>query len=214
MGDGNKVEFLVAVCALIVSAAAVWIAWDQARLLRTQQSASVWPLIQISQNPDYSGDEITYDLVLENAGIGPALIGSYQLGVPEMEDPSVVDFMGYLLPRETFPNAPHTYAEIDARVLRPGARITYISARWEDTPERTALFRARLEEYISGRRPLPEIEVCYCSLLDECWVSRSEQDDVKPRAVSDCTSLSPPSRGPRPSPAREQGPQDAADSPA
>jgi len=43
VGDGNKVEFLVAVCALIASAMAVFMAWDQSRVMRAQQHGAVFP---------------------------------------------------------------------------------------------------------------------------------------------------------------------------
>ena len=47
MGNGNKVEFLVAICALIASSMAVYMAWDQGRVMRAQQHGAVFPVLQV-----------------------------------------------------------------------------------------------------------------------------------------------------------------------
>ena len=41
MGTGNKVEMLIAICAVLTSAIAVFIAWDQGRVMRAQQHGAV-----------------------------------------------------------------------------------------------------------------------------------------------------------------------------
>ena len=40
MGTGNKVEMLIAICAVLTSAIAVFIAWDQGRVMRAQQQGA------------------------------------------------------------------------------------------------------------------------------------------------------------------------------
>ena len=49
MGTGNKVEMLIAICAVLTSAIAVFIAWDQGRVMRAQQHGAVYPVIQIDE---------------------------------------------------------------------------------------------------------------------------------------------------------------------
>lgn len=46
MGTGNKVEMLIAICAVLTSAIAVFIAWDQGRVMR----AAAWCCL--SRDPD------------------------------------------------------------------------------------------------------------------------------------------------------------------
>ena len=54
MGNGNKVEFLVAICALIASAMAVFMAWDQGRVMRADLGV---PLLDRRRRPDGWDDE-------------------------------------------------------------------------------------------------------------------------------------------------------------
>ena len=74
MGTGNKVEMLIAICAVLTSAIAVFIAWDQGRVMRAQQHGAVYPVIQIDGFVSTSVDTASMGIRVSNSGVGPALI--------------------------------------------------------------------------------------------------------------------------------------------
>jgi len=47
MGNGNKAEMLIAICAVLTSVIALFVAWDQGRVMRAQQHGSVYPVLQV-----------------------------------------------------------------------------------------------------------------------------------------------------------------------
>lgn len=190
MGNGNKVEFIVAVCALVTSVVAVYIAWDQARVMRTQQRADVWPVVQLSHNTDVRGERFIYELTVENAGVGPALLEGYQLAIPGAPEGGLAEFMAYLLPAEFSPPGPHTYNSVNGRVMRQGTALAMIGGSWEASSARQAAFDARLSAYIGGERAPPVVRLCYCSILEDCWIASSEAGETRPQAVRDCSDYS------------------------
>ncbi len=74
MGSGNKAEMLIAVCAVITSAIAVFIAWDQGRVMRAQQHGAVYPVVQVEGFVSSDQDFASMGIRLSNSGVGPALI--------------------------------------------------------------------------------------------------------------------------------------------
>jgi hypothetical protein len=69
-------ETFGAIGAIIVSVAALFVAWDQAVVMRRQQHASVWPFAtaDVNINQDETGNYM--EIMLENPGVGPAIIRS------------------------------------------------------------------------------------------------------------------------------------------
>ena len=67
-------EGVITVGALVTSAAAVYIAWDQANTMRVEQHASVLPAIQIDRFEEFSNAGLIIGFTVENAGVGPAFI--------------------------------------------------------------------------------------------------------------------------------------------
>ena len=85
MGDGNKVEFLVAVCALITSIMADYMAWDQGRVMRAQQHGAVFPVLQVDGFAEDDGRSTSIGINVRNSGVGPALVESVEFFVNDRE---------------------------------------------------------------------------------------------------------------------------------
>ena len=99
MGNGSKAEMLIAVCAVISSIAAVYIAWDQARVMRSQEKADVWPILQTTHQTDVGENGNIYAFELRNAGVGPALIDNYLIRIPGEGDTQEFNkLVDYLMP--------------------------------------------------------------------------------------------------------------------
>ena len=185
----RRSQSIIAICALVTSVVAVFIAWDQSRVMRVQQQSEIWPLLQVSQNTDYRGDAITYEVVIENAGVGPAIIDSYRFSSADgSKMMSVQDFVLGLIPKSFEPQGPHTYSKIDGRVVGAGADFQFISASWPKTPERQAEFEAKFDDILQSKASFPIMDVCFCSILEDCWVASSGRDETRPRPVDSCSA--------------------------
>lgn len=190
MGKGNKVEFFVAICALVSSIIAVFVAWDQAKIMRLQQRAEVWPLLQIEQVTDADGETLSYALSIENAGVGPALIERYVVAIPG-GDPAIsedlVAFSSYMMAPEMGAGRRNSRS-LDDRVLRQGDGVDVFRIFWPQTDERLALMLERVDLFTTRQAAPAVVFICYCSILEECWVESSESDS-RPREVRQCNGM-------------------------
>ncbi len=160
----SVLEGVITAGALVTSAAAVYIAWDQAQVMHTEQHAQVFPAIQIDPIESYTnGDGVKLGFVVENAGVGPAFIGSARLlandaplnGYEEISSlvPSGVDI---------------DFQQLTGRVVSPGDSREAMTLHWRDMLIPTAKLD-RIYASTDGWK----LEVCYCSTLDRCWISTS-----------------------------------------
>ena len=189
MGNGNRAEMVIAVCAVITSVVALFIGWDQARIMRLQQKADVWPMIQVTHQTAYSDHEVIYALQFENAGVGPALIDSHYIYIPGKEDPSsFLDLVEYASPDSFGPPQLGT-SSFDGRVIRQGSELVPIRASWVATPKTTAALQSRVGQFVNGELEPAVVFACYCSILEECWVSSTLEEQTRPAKVKSCTTL-------------------------
>ena len=189
MGNGNKAEMLIAVCAVISSIAAVYIAWDQARVMRSQEKAEVWPMIQLTHQTDVDKDTSSYTFHIQNAGVGPALIDTYAVRIPGTEQTQDLHQMvRYLMP-ESIGEPAWANTNINGRVLRQGDELLAVRGMWDSSDETTAAIQSRIQEYVSGGREPAEVFVCYCSILEDCWVSTTMASNPRPYPVKSCDDI-------------------------
>lgn len=189
MGKGNKAEMLIAVCAVISSVIAVFIAWDQGRVMRSQEKADVWPIVQVTHQTETSNRN-TYVFYVENAGVGPALIEDYLIRIPGREDTkNFRDMVEYFMPPEDLGVPLYANATLSGRVLRQGGDLEPIGATWEPGPEIGQKLQARIDAFVRGDFQPPETFICYCSLLDDCWVTTTLPDHQRPIEVGTCAQL-------------------------
>ena len=189
MGTGNKAEMIIAVCAVITSVVALFIGWDQARIMRLQQKAEIWPMVQVTHLNDVRGGAVTYSIELENAGVGPALIERHVILMPDA--PATEDFgemLAYLAP-EMSDDVAQGFLAIDSRVVRQGTSVRPIHAAWDATDENVSAMERMVDDFVSGARKAPGVFICYCSILDECWVSSTLGEQTRPAKVKSCNTL-------------------------
>lgn len=159
MGNGNKVEFLVAICALIASAMAVFMAWDQGRVMRAQQHGAVFPVLQVDGFLNNDETQSAVGLTIRNSGVGPALIESATLFVG---DERADGFLGQI---EAIPAGYRLdWSGIVGRALAPGETVTPIKMVWPMGALETDDIRN-----ISADSQTWKLEICYCSVFQKCW---------------------------------------------
>lgn len=159
MGNGNKVEFLVAICALIASAMAVFMAWDQGRVMRAQQHGAVFPVLQVDGYVSRRGDTTAVGIEIRNSGVGPALIESVEFFVG---DDSTEPFHREVM---SLPNGYElSWSAIVGRALAPGDTVTPVDMVWPEGVLGTEDLRN-----ISADSQTWRLEICYCSVFERCW---------------------------------------------
>lgn len=193
MGKGNRAEMLIAICAVISSIAAVYIAWDQARVMRSQEKADVWPILQLQHNTSSVDGAAIYEFDVQNAGVGPALIEDYLIRIPGQSDTqSFEDMVRYFITDEleaTYDLPVYSNQSLPGRVIRQGDKVRVIGAVWAPQDGLEADFFAAVASLVSGERSPAEVFVCYCSILEDCWVSTSASHALRPVEVDSCAVL-------------------------
>lgn len=162
MGNGNKVEFLVAICALIASAMAVYMAWDQGRVMRAQQHGAVYPVLQVDGYVRNRPERTSVGLEIRNSGVGPALIEAVEF-FRDAETPYDFRQERELLP----PGFDLSWNGIVGRALAPGESVTPLDMVWPAGALDNADFRD-----ISERGQSWRLEICYCSVFQRCWKTK------------------------------------------
>jgi hypothetical protein len=158
-------EFWIAIGALVVSAIAMASSLVQVNLQRNQERALVWP--HVSAGPAYSGSGYAY--VARNKGLGPALVRHVAISV----DGQPVDGWNAVLDRVLGSGHGYGWERIEANdladtILAAGESVTLFRVAWD---ERT---RAG---FGAGNRIATT--VCYCSFLEECWITRAGLDHTR-----------------------------------
>ena len=175
--DRDNVNLIVAVCAVLISAASFYAAYVQSVAAEKQVKAETWPYIQISSgNYDLEKEQKRVYVVVENVGVGPAHLVSFQLFYDEKNVSSISqltakcclvdgekqrDEEGKMKPEYgiviTSSPSPSILPAGEQKIAFSLAAIDENNAFW------TKLDKARFK--LTGK-------ACYCSLLEACFETK------------------------------------------
>lgn len=162
MGNGNKVEMLIAICAVITSVIALFVAWDQGRVMRAQQHGAVYPVVQLDGFVSTHTARRSLGLRLSNSGVGPALIESVTL----LENGQPID--GFETHRAGLPGRYDlSWTGIVGRALAPGESVEPVEISWTVDALSESDFYSVADEWDDLA-----LEICYCSVFGRCWTMR------------------------------------------
>ncbi|AVP97588.1 hypothetical protein C7S18_10435 [Ahniella affigens] len=189
----EHLDLLVAICALLTSVTSIWLSIaqgdDMARLVQAQS----WPHIGFSTgNAEWNAAAARWDdrlvLAIENDGVGPAQIRSVKMRFDDLpienSDALLAACCGYeasmrLGTREQ----PLVTSTSAGSVMRAGQKIELLN--WQrPVPVNQAELTGQVEaaakvwQALDATRGRIQLEVCYCSVFDECWTLRSSADTV------------------------------------
>ncbi|MGX5173271.1 hypothetical protein ACUR5C_04480 [Aliikangiella sp. IMCC44653] len=152
-------EMIVALSALLIGLVTAFTSIYSAFIDREYARASVWPRLEIFRS--YSGDSFSYGVT--NNGTGPALI-KYAKIKSELKPISRWSDI------DAFKNIRQSH--LGNRTLPAQQNITPLSYRGED-----------IKAFLAADKNVT-IELCYCSIYQECWVINRNN---RPQAVGKCT---------------------------
>lgn len=159
----SQIAQLSSVLALAISFLALALGAYQTRLMQEQARASVWPYVTIGNNEDTTPDKESFTWRADNNGVGPAKIESVQVFLDGTPYRNWRELFAKLAPEQEFHGAT---TSLNGIVLPASLnRETTVEMVKPNTPERAKVFQ-QAEKRIT-------IEVCYCSVYDECWIAHS-----------------------------------------
>lgn len=183
-------EMIVAVSAIVLSLCGLFIALYEASIARRAERASVWPHVEVAAS--VQGTQV--QIWVRNTGVGPARVRAANLSL----DGAVLDNWSELLDslQIDFRNITREYSLIGGRVLGVSTDIETIFAvdLRADANDPDATLRVA-EAFFSEAA---DVELCYCSVYDECWTARlqdimNRKRDAREHAGDaegvDCTSV-------------------------
>ena len=175
------------IAAIVIGACALFVAWDQAQIMRKQQHASVIPAVSIASGFSSEPDAFVMTVTLGNDGIGPAVIESAELyvdGEPVKDWPDLRDRL--------LPPALHSVysSNLDSAIgmLAAGEKSDAITIYWPRTEETSAAFEALKARVFSNQSAGTYFSVCYCSVFDKCWIVGPERNTARPAEVKKCSN--------------------------
>lgn len=171
MGTGNKAEMVIAICAVVTSAIAVFIAWDQGRVMRAQQHGSVFPVLQVDGFVSTTETERSLGIRFSNSGVGPALVES----VDALKDGQPVDGLAPFL--EKMPEGYDlSWTSMLGRAVAPGDEALAVDIKWPVGAISHGELMAASEEWAGV-----SLAVCYCSVFHRCWKTLGVADNRRER---------------------------------
>jgi hypothetical protein len=176
-------DIIVSLSAIFISAVSLFVAIEHGKTERDLVAANSWPSLQQVSSTGYD-DKGTIALGVYNAGIGPAKVKTFEMFYKGQPVNSPGDLLRRCCGVAPGPEAlkaalPHgfSYSLVDETVLRPGDRNAVLkifrSLEAPDVPNRLA----------AGIRDIG-FRACYCSVLDECWISNLQTTRTDP--VREC----------------------------
>ncbi len=156
----ERFQSLGTALALIISLVAMFISIYEANILKSQQTAMVWPYLDIMQHYDGEG----FGLKVSNKGTGPAIVTSVQVDYMDKPVESMDALMDSLNPKRTFGYDIMRNSAIGNQVFMSGEQKLVFGLPYNDE---TRIVLNNLNKV--------RIRIGYKSVLDEHWYFDSEE---------------------------------------
>ncbi|GJM06142.1 MAG: hypothetical protein DHS20C09_21380 [marine bacterium B5-7] len=183
--SGERLNFIIAVCAILISAASFYATYLQADAANKQVKAMTLPMIQYGHGNALGDDEKVINFSLKNAGIGPALLRSvefsYQGKTYENIFQILKDCCGavtekyYTKEKQAADELPQFITSpLLNNIIAGQDNLIFLKFKYaDDTKE--------LWELLNDIRFDFGFKACYCSMLEECYVvnDQAETHEVK-----------------------------------
>lgn len=189
------IDISVAICALIVSVTSLWVAVRHGHTMERMAeanarlvSANSYPLLQQFQSnaSDFNavGDArqpLVSSLNVVNSGVGPAKVETLQLFWKGRPVRSIHELLAaccqFEQARTDIDALNIRTSDLQGSMLRAGEVRRLLIIPWsKETMD--------LAKRFDDGYPFIEMQSCYCSVFDECWVSNLQT--LHPQAVAQC----------------------------
>jgi hypothetical protein len=185
---GHKwVDMTVAFTALFLSVVSLGLAVVHGRTMEKMAEANArlvaansWPFLSYGAGWVTTNGVLKIHMQVSNTGVGPAKIESAELvwkGVAYDRDE---EFLKACCGFDPTSGTPFDSNLVPYQVLRAGESIRFLEfTQPANPPVFAALQRAALSRDL-------QVNICYCSIFDECWKSDLTRLSLKPEQVQAC----------------------------
>ena len=169
----QKLNFILAVCAILISAASFYATYLQASAAEKQVKAMTLPLLQYeTSNLEEGTNKQVLQFTIANGGVGPALIKSMDFSYKNKPYKNLIHIFKACCNKE--------YEDFLSIVTMDFSEGGYITSPIVNTilpaQEEIKFYQLydgnrshALWEKLNVERDYIDISICYCSLLDECY---------------------------------------------
>ena len=176
-------DVIVSLTAIFISSVSLFLAIQHGKTERDLVAANVWPFPRVILSNGYDSKN-SIAIGVSNGGVGPAKIRSFELFYEGKPASSGLDLLrkccglgaGDAAVKSQIPEGIR-YSIVDETVLRPGEDNPVLRLRPSttspDVPDRLSAALTKLT-----------FRVCYCSVLDQCWINDLRSTSTRP--VSEC----------------------------
>ncbi len=194
----NLLDLVVSICALVISAVSILMAYHTGHNMERLVHANSWPALQLTSSNGNGRGGLELEFRIFNAGIGPAQLYtldflSDDVGLSWTQDlePILQACCAEALQKARAAGGkdwePHVGTlPVAGSFLSP--KETTIAFTWPRTDADAAPWDAFDRARIRGR---VRMRSCYCSVFNECWIA--ETGKFPPRPVPSCSSAAAPS---------------------
>jgi hypothetical protein len=175
-------DVIVSLAAIFISAVSLFVAIEHGKTERDLVAANVWPFPRAILNNGGDPDAMI-KIGVSNGGVGPAKIRSFELFYRGHPVSSGLDLLRQCcgLPGETGAvkkvlSHGYYYSIADETVLRPGEENPVLQLNRKTAPQ--------IGERLAVAVPQIGFRVCYCSVLDQCWLG--DLRSTRTQQVGEC----------------------------
>ncbi len=157
----NVVQTILAVAGVFTGAVALYAALNESAAVRRQAEAAVWPIVQLYVS-DYSNESgAEFQVELHNTGVGPGRMETMRVII---NGQAVADWPQAVFAATGRDDIPMSKSFSTGRVIAAGERTSIFAVNDRDAVAKLSALAA------SGKA---QIDYCYCSIFDACWVFES-----------------------------------------
>ena len=170
-------EVVIAITALMTSISSIAIALHHGHIMTMLVKANSFPYMQAGLSDRTPEDKEVLSLELLNRGIGPAHEESLRVKVGTSYARSVKELLAVSLGADRFAKGQVVLHPVWSRLRTrfiPGGQSQLVF-RLPKTPE-----NAELWESVEKDQGRWNVELCYCSVFQECWEVESKWQEPKP----------------------------------
>jgi hypothetical protein len=163
-----KSEMIVALSAVFVSVATLFVYIYQAKIMQGQQHAAVWPHLEWRYG--FRSDD-GFTLTVVNKGVGPAIVKSSKMTYDGLE---VKDSRELLSKFVNLDSVGFFYSSVNNMVIAPNEKIEVVHLYVKDNKEYQKL-QMEMEDFYSKLT----YEICFCSIYNDCWLYKGKGQEME-----------------------------------
>jgi len=171
-------DTILAVSAIAISLFSAVMTLQHGRAMEKMVEANTWPYVTIEDaSSDLQGHHL-YQISVVNNGVGPAKIESMNVSYKGRPASDVIQLARTIAKEAGQPPSRVLESDIAGGVIPARQSMNALTAAAPySSPE--------MIEALRQVRSQIDIDICYCSIFDECWTVR-EQGTIRPKPVKQC----------------------------